>query len=119
MTSRLGLCALRKGAPHVGTGIIEGVAGSQPPIEERLERDGAVARDVVRGVHEGDPLAPCSREERLPGPAMRPQLSEVPLPKRRPLLWVVVEPLPQSRARRDILQPRIELQARLPNPSRP
>src|SRR5689334_9102852 len=119
MTSRLGSCALRKGAPHVGTGAIEGVAGSQPPIEERFERDGAVARNVVRSVDERNPPAPGGSEERLPGRAMRPQLGDVPLPKRRPLLWVVAEPLPQIRARRNILRPPIELQARLPNTSRP
>ena len=47
------------------------------------------------------------------------QLGEVPLPKRRPLLWVVAEPLPQIRARRDILEPPIELQTRLPDTPRP
>ena len=48
------------------------VRGSQPPIEERLQRDGAVARNVVCGVNEGDPPAPDGSEERLPGRAMRP-----------------------------------------------
>src|SRR6184192_566987 len=107
---------------QVGEGALESAiptAGSQPPIEERLQCDGAVARNVVRGVDEGDPPAPGSSEERLPGRAMRSQLGEVPLPKRRPLLWVVPEPPPQIRARRGILNPPIELQARLPNTSRP
>src|SRR5437588_10461785 len=83
-------------------------AGSQPPIEERLQRDGAVARNVVRGVDEGDPPAPRRRDERLPGCAMRAQLGEVPPPELRPLLRVVAEPRPQVRARRDVLEPPIE-----------
>src|SRR5437660_361135 len=70
------------------------VPGSQPSIEERRQRDGAVARNVVRGVDQGDPPAPGSGEERLPGRAMRAQLGEVPPPELRPLLRVVAEPLP-------------------------
>src|SRR5437764_13180782 len=95
------------------------VRGSQPSIEERLQRDGAVARNVVRGVDEGAPPAPGRREERLPGRAMRAQLGEVPPPELRPLLRVVAEPLPQVRARRDVLQPPIEFQTRLPDAPRP
>src|SRR5437763_3718776 len=95
------------------------VRGSQPSIEKRLQRDSAVARGVMRGVDEGDPPAPGRSEERPPGRAMRAQLGEVPPPKLRPLLRVVAEPLPQVRARRDVLEPPFELQARLPDTPRP
>ena len=67
-------------------------AGSQPPIEERLQRDGAVARNVMRGVDESDSPVPGRAEKRLPSGAMRTQLGEVPVPKLRPPLWVVAEP---------------------------
>src|SRR5690348_4941844 len=69
----------------------------------------------MRGVDEGHPATPGRSEERPPGRAMPAQLGEVPPPKLRPLLRVVAEPLPQVRARRDVLQPPIELQARLPD----
>src|SRR5207249_69637 len=73
----------------------------------------------MRGVDEGHPATPGRSEERPPGRAMRAQLGEVPPPKLRPLLRVVAEPLPQVRARRDVLEPPIELQARLPDTPRP
>src|SRR5439155_11743502 len=111
-------CAHPQSREYYGEGAIP-TAGSQPPIQERLQRDGAVARNVVRGVNEGDPPAPGRRDERLPGRAMRAQLGEVPPPKLRPLLWVVAEPLPQIRARRHVLEPPIEFQTRLPHAPRP
>src|SRR2546426_12205135 len=73
----------------------------------------------MRGVDEGDPPASGRSEERPPGRAMRTQLGEVALPKLRPLLRVVAEPLPQVRARRDVLDPPIELETRLLDTPRP
>src|SRR5439155_601486 len=87
------------------------VMRSQPSVEERLERDGTVTHFVMGGVHERDPSTSGRAEKRLPGGAMRTQLGEVPVPKLQPLLRIVAEPLSQVRARRDLLEPVIELQA--------
>src|SRR5207248_10541346 len=72
---------------QVGEGALESAiptAGSQPPIQECRQRGGAVARNVVRGVGEGDQPAQGRREERLLGRAMRAELSAVGPPGRRP-----------------------------------
>src|SRR5438034_4438720 len=91
----------------------------RPSIEECLQRDGAVVRDVMRGIDERYPPASGRGEEWLPRRGMPTQLGQVASPELRPPLGIVPEPAAQGRARCHVLCPVVEAEAGLGYAARP
>src|SRR5574339_977397 len=75
-----------------------------------LERNRIVVQRVARAVDERDGASTSSRYDRPPRVWPGIELTEVTSAKRRPLVWIVVEPLSQFRAGSDVFEPRIDAQ---------
>jgi hypothetical protein len=81
--------------------------------------DGAVVECVVRAVEQRDGAAPAGVDERLPGFGMGFQLLPIAAPEFIPAFHPMIEPFPELRAGRYILEPSVDGEGLFLHASRP